>query len=398
MEEKHIRFIQDEQIQNKTILLRVDFNVSLNPNNLTIADDARIRQSIPTIEFLLKNNNRIIIASHLGRPKENRDPKYSMKIVCNQLHEYLPNNPIRLINDFLTEDKKTFENQKNNEIYVLENTRYYPGEKDNNEDFAKNLASLAEIYVNDAFGVSHRPAASVVGITKYLPSFGGILLKKEIEMITKVLKNAQEPVVSIVGGAKIDSKIHIIDKLIDISDSVIIGGGLANTFLFAQGYNIGESYAQVEKKDIALELITKAKAQNVELILPMDCIIGNPQELEKGGMVYKIKNVPDSGQILDIGPETSARIGTVIAKAKTIIWNGPVGYFENPHYRQGTDFVYYAITNNTEAISVVGGGDTLAAISKKEYLDKITHISTGGGAMLEFIEKGTLPGLEALKK
>ncbi|MBP7967377.1 phosphoglycerate kinase [Candidatus Woesebacteria bacterium] len=398
MEEKHIRFIQDEQIQNKTILLRVDFNVSLNPNNLTIADDARIRQSIPTIEFLLKNNNRIIIASHLGRPKENRDPKYSMKIVCNQLHEYLPNNPIRLINDFLTEDKKTFENQKNNEIYVLENTRYYPGEKDNNEDFAKNLASLAEIYVNDAFGVSHRPAASVVGITKYLPSFGGILLKKEIEMITKVLKNAQEPVVSIVGGAKIDSKIHIIDKLIDISDSVIIGGGLANTFLFAQGYNIGESYAQVEKKDIALELITKAKAQNVELILPMDCIIGNPQELEKGGMVYKIKNVPDSGQILDIGPETSARIGTVIAKAKTIIWNGPVGYFENPHYRQGTDFVYYAITNNTEAISVVGGGDTLAAISKKEYLDKITHISTGGGAMLEFIEKGTLPGIEALKK
>lgn len=398
MEEKHIRFIQDEQIQNKTILLRVDFNVSLNPNNLTIADDARIRQSIPTIEFLLKNNNRIIIASHLGRPKENRDPKCSMKIVCNQLHEYLPHNPIHLINDFLTEDKQTFKNQKPNEIYVLENTRYYPGEKNNDENFAKSLASLAEIYVNDAFGVSHRSAASVVGITKYLPSYGGILLKKEIEMITKVLKNAQKPVVSIVGGAKIDSKIHIIDKLIDISDSVIIGGGLANTFLFAQGYNIGESYAQTEKKDVALQLVDKAQSENVELILPMDCIIGNPQELEKGGMVYKIKNVPTSGQILDIGPESSARIGTIIAKAKTIIWNGPVGYFENPHYRQGTDFVYYAITNNTEAISVVGGGDTLAAISKKEYLDKITHISTGGGAMLEFIEKGTLPGIEALKK
>lgn len=398
MEDKPIRFIQNESIKNKTVLLRVDFNVSLNPNNLTIADDARIRQSIPTIKYLLQNNNKLIIVSHLGRPKEPRDPKYSMKIVCNQLHEYLPEYPIRLINDFLTEDVNTFNNQQLNEIYVLENTRYYSGEKENDEEFAKKLASLAEVYVNDAFGVSHRSAASVVGITKFLPSYGGLLLNKEIDMISKVMTNAKHPVISIIGGAKIDSKIHIIEKLIEISDTIIIGGGLANTFLAAQEFDVGNSFVQIEKKDTALQLIDKAKKNGVELVLPADCIVGNPQELEKGGKVYKTKEIPSEEQILDIGPETLARIGSVIAKAKTIIWNGPVGYFENPHYRHGTDFVYYAITNNTEATSVVGGGDTLAAISKKEYLDKITHISTGGGAMLEFIEKGTLPGIEALKQ
>ena len=398
MEEKHIHYIDAEQIENKTILLRVDFNVSLNPNNLTIADDARIRQGIPSIKYLIERGNKLIIVSHLGRPKEPHDPKFSMRIVCNQLQEYLPELKIHLINDFLTEDLQIFKNQQKDEIIVLENTRYYPGEKANDEEFSKKLASLAEIYVNDAFGVSHRAAASVVGVTKYLPSYGGLLLKKEIEMISKVMQNAQHPVVSIIGGAKIETKINIIDRLIEISDFVIIGGGLANTFLYAQGYDIGNSYAEKEQKDKALQLIEKAKTKNIELVLPVDCVVGNTQELEKGGLVYKVKEIPADEQILDLGPETLARIGTVIAKAKTVIWNGPVGYFENPHYRQGTDFVYYAITNNPEAVSVVGGGDTLAAISKKEYLNKITHISTGGGAMLEYIEKGTLPGIEALKR
>ncbi len=398
MEQTHIHYIDDEQPDNKTILLRVDFNVSLNPNNLTIADDARIKQGIPTIKYLLEHGNKLIIASHLGRPKEPRDPKYSMKIVCNQLREYLPDVSIRLIDDFLTEDPQTFKNQKQNELYILENTRYYPGEKANDGEFAKKMASLADIYVNDAFGVSHRPAASVVGVTKFLPSFGGLLLRKEIEMISKVMKDAQKPVVSIIGGAKIETKINIIDKLIDISDVVIIGGGLANTFLYAQGVDVGNSFVEKNEKEKALQLIEKAKNKGIELILPVDCVVGTTQELEKGGMIYKVKDIPEQVEILDIGPESEARIGTIITKARTIIWNGPVGYFENPHYRHGTDFVYYAITNNTEATSVVGGGDTLAAISKKEYLEKITHISTGGGAMLEFIEKGTLPGIDALKR
>ena len=395
---QQIHFIDEVDLQNKTILLRVDFNVSLNPNNLTIADDARIRQGLPTIQYLIQKGNKLIIASHLGRPKETRDPKFSMQIVCNQLKEYLPEYSIRLIDDFLTENEETFKNQQANEIFILENTRYYPGEKANDPDFAKKMASFAEVFVNDAFGVAHRSDASVVGVTNYLPSYGGLLLKKEITMISKVMNSHEKPFVSIIGGAKIDSKIHIIDKLIDISDSIIIGGGLANTFLFAQGINIGTSYAQKDKKDIALALIKKAQDTKTDFILPSDCVVGDQNQLEKGGLVYKINNVPSDMQILDIGPETKARIGTCIARAKTIVWNGPVGYFENPHFRQGTDFVYYAITNNTEATSIVGGGDTLAAISKKEYLDKISHISTGGGAMLEYIEKGTLPGIEALKK
>lgn len=393
-----IPFITEGYPQNKHVLLRVDFNVSLNPNSLTIADDARIRQAIPTIKLLLKNKNKIIIASHLGRPKGKPDPKFSMKIVCNQLKEYLPDNPITLIKDFLTDTSNVFAKQTSTEILVLENTRIYEGEKANDPVFAEKMAKLADIYVNDAFGVSHRSDASVVGVTEFLPSYGGLLLKKEIEMILKVIEKPAKPVVGIIGGAKISTKINVIGKLMEITDQLIIGGALANTFLFAKGVNIGASLAEKDEKKTALDILKKAEKQHCSIILPLDCIVGNPKELEYGGRVCKLSDIPATGQILDIGPETQAKIGAIIAKAKTIIWNGPIGYFENPHYRQGTDFLYYAITENSEALSVIGGGDTLAAISKKEYLDKITHISTGGGAMLEFIENGTLPGIEALIK
>lgn len=391
-----VPFIDEHHPKGKRVLLRVDFNVSLNPNSLTIADDARIRQAIPTIKLLLKNKNKIIIASHLGRPKGKPDPKFSLKIVCNQLKEYLPDTPITLIADFLTDTSNTIQKQSSKEIIVLENTRFYEGEKANDPVFAEKMAKLADVYVNDAFGVSHRADASVVGVTRLLPSYGGLLLQKEIEMILKVINKPQKPVVGIIGGSKISTKIKVIDELMQITDHLIVGGALANTFLYAKGINIGESLAEKDQKDIALSILKKAEKQHCSLILPLDCIVGDAQELEKGGSVYKLTNIPAKGQILDIGPETQAKIGTVIAKAKTVIWNGPVGYFENPHYRQGTDFIYYVITENTDATSVIGGGDTLAAISKKEYLDKITHISTGGGAMLEFIENGTLPGIDAL--
>ncbi len=393
-----IHYIDEADITDKRVLLRVDFNVSLNPNSMTIADDARIRQALPTIKYLLEQKNKLILASHLGRPKETRDPKYTMRIVCDQLKTYLPHLNIRLIDDFLTEDPATFANQKSDDLFVLENTRYYPGEKKNDPEFGRRMAALADVYVNDAFGVAHRSDASVVGVTAYLPSYGGLLLKKEIETIAKVMNHPDRPVMSIIGGAKIETKINVIDRLIDLSDSIVIGGGLANTFLYAKGYDIGMSFAEKEEKEKALMLIKKAETKGCSIILPSDCITGDPKELEKGGIVHRVNEVPSDTQILDIGPESKARIGAMIAKSKTIIWNGPVGYFENPHYRQGTDFIYYAITNNEEAVSLVGGGDTLAAISKKEYLDKITHISTGGGAMLEYIEKGTLPGIEALKK
>ena len=393
-----IKFIDDVEIEGKTILLRADFNVSMNPNYLTIADDARIRQVIPTINYLLKRNNKLILASHLGRPKGERVPKFSLQIVCNQLKEYLPEYNIILIDDFLTEPESTFKNQKPDDIFVYENTRFYPGEKKNDPKFAKKMAVHADIFVNDAFGVSHRADASVVGVAHILPSYGGLLLKKETEMLSMVLKKPEKPFVAIIGGAKIETKIKVLDRMMELADSLIIGGALANTFLYAQGIDVGASLFEKDKTDLAQKLLFKAAQNNTTVILPSDCVVGNAQELEHGGMVCKVSEVPKDKQILDIGPETTARIGSIIAKAKTIVWNGPVGYFENIHYRQGTDFMYYAITNNDDAVSIVGGGDTLAAISKKEYLDKLTHISTGGGAMLEYIEKGTLPGIEALKK
>ena len=390
-----IKYIDDVELSDKTILARFDFNVSLNPNTFTIADDARIRQSLPTIEYLLKRNNKLIIMSHLGRPKGQRDPKYSLRIICEQLKKYLPDYTPTLIEDFTT-STPTF--TKENEILVLENTRFYPGEKTNVKQFAKSMANLADVFVNDAFGVCHREDASVVGVTEFLPSYGGLLLKKEIQMLSMVLGKPKKPFVAAIGGSKIETKIKVLDRMMELADYLIIGGALANTFLYAQGIEVGMSLVEKDKAELAQKLLFKAAQHDTSVILPSDCIVGDSKELERGGEVVKNTQVPKDKQILDIGPETKARIGSIIAKANTIVWNGPVGYFENPHYRQGTDFMYYAITNNEDAVSIVGGGDTLAAISKKEYLEKLTHISTGGGAMLEFIEKGSLPGIDALKK
>jgi phosphoglycerate kinase len=391
-----ITYIDEVNLTNKRILLRVDYNVSMSDDHLSISDDARITQSLPTIKQLLPNN-KLIIVSHLDRPK-GRDPKLSLKIVVDRIKEYLPDTKITLIDDFLTTDKAVFTAQQNGEILVLENIRYYPEESKDDPKFSKALADLGDVYVNDAFAVSHRAAASVVGVPALLPAYGGLLLKKEVETIGKAIKNPKKPLVTIIGGAKISTKITLIGKLIEIADYVLLGGGLANAFFKAQGYSIGKSICEYEMVEKARQLLFLAAQKNTAIVLPTDVLVGDPKDKEKGGQVQKLDGIPEDMSILDIGPETKAKFGTIIAKAKTIIWNGPVGLFENPHYRQGTDFIYYAITENPDAVSIVGGGDTLAAISKKEYLDKITHISTGGGAMLEFIELGTLPGIEALKK
>lgn len=389
-----ITYIDEVSIKNKRILLRADFDVSLNPNH-TIANDARIRSNIPTITYLLKQNNRLICIAKLGRP-QGRDKNFSLKIVVHRLQQYLPHNTITLVDDF-RKNPEVFLKQKNNQILVLENIRFYPEEKTNDPQFAKQLASLGDIYVNDAFAMSHRSEASVVGVPDYIPSYGGLLLKKEVETIGKAIKNPKKPFVAIMGGAKISSKIPLIGKLTEIADHVLIGGGLANTFLCAEGYQIGKSFCEYEKVSKAKQLMEHAKKHNTAIILPVDVVTGKSTDTMSKGIVRKVNEIPKGAEILDIGPETQAKFGALISRAKTIIWNGPVGYFENPVYRQGTDFVYYAITENHEATSIAGGGDTLSAISKEEYLDKVTHISTGGGAMLEYIEKGTLPGLEALK-
>lgn len=405
-----LQYIDECEIKNKKVLLRVDFNVSLDASS-EIADETRMQQSLPTIKHLLNNNNRLIIVSHLGRPK-GRDKKYSLSVVAEKLQQYLPSYTITLVPDFLNElvveqsgeskRKKPIysypKDQAHNQILLLENIRYYNEEKQNDPEFARKLSSLAHVYVNDAFGVSHRTDASVVGVPLHIPSYGGLLLKKEVHMIGTLLENPKKPFVAIIGGAKIATKIALIGKLLELADYLLIGGGLANTFLAAQGYEVGKSFCEYERIQHARRLLFVAAQKNTAVILPSDVAVGNPQDTENGSKIKKITDLAKEDQILDIGPESQAKYGSLISKAKTIVWNGPVGYFENPQYRRGTDFIYYAITENSDATTVVGGGDTLAAISKKEYLEKITHVSTGGAAMLEFMEKGTLPGIEALAR
>ncbi len=391
----NIRYIDEVTIKNQAVLVRVDFDVSLNPD-YSIADDFRIRQNLPTLKYLLKNNNRLICVAKLNRPKV-RDPQHSLKPVVKRLQEYLPDRKITLVDDFMTCSPEIFKNQKPEEILVLENIRFYPQEKDYSTMFAKKLAGLAEVFVNDGFAVCHRTDTSVIGPPKFIPGYGGLLLKDEIKAISQAIDSPKKPVVAIIGGAKVSTKIGLVNKLMKIADYLIIGGGLANTFVCAQGLNIGASFCEYESVQIARKLLAQAKGSRAFIVLPVDAVIASKKD-DKETQVVKIKDIPKERSIFDIGPETMAEIGGIIAKAKTIIWNGPVGYFENPVFRQGTDFIYYSITQNRQATSLVGGGDTLSAISKKEYLDKITHISTGGGAMLEYIEKGTLPGIEALKQ
>lgn len=386
---KEVKFIDDRDINHKRVLLRADFDVSLN-DNYTIADDIRIQKNLPTINYLLEKHNKIICVAKLDRP-QGREEKLSLAVVVKRLQEYLKGKAtVKLIDDFLTEKKETFENQTKNEILVLENIRFYPEEQKENLEFAKKLASLADVYVNDGFAVNHRKEASITGVPKFLPSYGGFLLKEEIEMISKVIKNPKKPLVAIIGGAKIADKINFISKLIEIADYVLIGGGLGNTFLASLGYNMQKSLYEKDNIPKAKKLLKLAEKKKTQILLPSDGIVGM--------QVFSVKNLPNGSRMLDIGPQTKAHFGAIIAKAATIIWNGPMGYFENPSYKQGTDFIYYSLAHNPGVVSIVGGGDTLAAISKKEYLENITHISTGGGAMLEFIENGTLPGIEALKK
>jgi phosphoglycerate kinase len=391
-----IKTILDVPISGKKILLRVDFNVSRN-EDLTISDDARIVHSLPTINLLLSNNNKLILVSHLGQPKV-RDYRFSLKNVGARLEHYLPDYKIVLISDFLSsEGKSRIQNQQPHEIILLENIRFYPEEKHNDIGFAQKLASLADIYVNDAFGSCHRPDCSIVEIPKLLPSYAGILLKKEIESMSKIIHNPAKPLVAIIGGAKIKTKIHLLEKLMDLSDHILVGGALANNFLKALGYETGKSLIEKDEIKTAERLLFLSREKNVSFCIPKDVFITNLDDPSLKTEIVKVDQVKNPYSIVDIGPETEAEFGAHIANAHTIIWNGPVGFSEHKEFRHGTDFLYYSITENTHAFSVVGGGDTLAAISKEEYLEKISHLSTGGGAMLEYIEKGTLPGIDALK-
>lgn len=387
-----IKYIDEVNITGKTVLLRADFDVSLHPD-FSIANDLRIKQNLPTIKYLLKNNNKLICIAKLGRPKT-RDKEHSLKVVVNRLQEYLPDYKVKLVADFLKDDSM-IKHQQEKEVLVLENIRFYPEEKENKKSFAHKLASLADIYVNDAFSMCHRKEASVVTVPTFLPAYGGLLLKREITMIGKAIDHPKKPVVSLIGGVKISTKIPVLKRLVDISDYVLVGGALANIFLIAEGHKVGKSFTENGQVDTVKRLISYAKKMGTKIMIPTDVVckqLRGKRYLEKS-----VNDINSDCYIVDIGPETRTAYGWVIDKAKTIIWNGPMGYIESSKGREGTDFIYYTIASNNHATSIVGGGDTVAAISKKEYIDKITWVSTGGGAMVEYIEKGNLPGIDALR-
>jgi len=387
-----MRYIDDREIKNKRVLLRVDYNVSLDQRH-RIGNDERIRQSLPSIRLLIKNHNSLILLSHLGRP-HGKDKNLSLEPVAKRLQELLPEIQVIFVPDLESLPRENMRNSLLNQLFLLENVRFFPGEDLSSAEFSKQLASYGDVYVNDAFSVSHRTCASITEMPKLLPSYGGLLMKKEIENLEPLLKNPKHPFVAILGGAKISTKIKLLYKLIDTADFLLLGGGMANTFLLALGDELGRSLVEKDEVSEARKLLGFAASKKTKLLLPTDVILGDKNG--KNAKLALIQDVSKHDIVLDIGPQTQAVFAQAILQAKTIIWNGPMGYFENEAYRRGTDFIFYAICANNSAISIVGGGETISAISNKEHLEKITHISTGGGAMLEFIENGTLPGILAL--
>ena len=388
-----IKYIDENKIINKRVLLRVDFNVSLNPDG-SIRNDERIRRALPSIQMLLANGNKLILVTHLGQPKE-IDPAFTTERIALRLQELI-GQPVLFVPHEKSFDVVYLKSTDHN-VFLLDNIRFHPGEKKNDPEFANKLASLAEVYVNDAFGVCHRPDASVVGVASLLPHYGGLLVKEEVEMIRKVVNSPTHPVTVIIAGAKISTKIGLIEKFMQFADTVLIGGAIAHNFLKLKGFEIGKSSYEeghLEEAKILLGLDTTHK----ELVLPVDFRIGSMEDETSEPVVKKVGELLPEDIILDIGPETEDLFSHSINEAKTIIWNGPLGYFENPKFAQGSVAIFNAITSHPDAISIVGGGDTLSVIKKLPNQEKITHISTGGGAMLELIEKGTLPGIEALEK
>lgn len=391
--------IKDIDVKGKKVLVRVDFNVPLSKENKEeIADDARIRAAIPTIDYLLENGACVILMSHLGRPKGENNADFSLKPVANWLENHYGEKFHFLASDVVVDDKVKDEVKSLNsgELALLENTRFVKGETKNDESFAKELASLADIYVNDAFGTSHRAHSSNVGVASLLPSAVGLLIEKEIDIMGKALEDPEHPFVAILGGAKVSDKIGVIDNLINKVDTILIGGGMAYTFLKAQGKEIGKSLLEEDKMDLSLDLIKKAKANNVEILLPIDTVIADEIKAGAETQIVDIDNIPVDKEALDIGPKTAEMFAEKIKNAKTVVWNGPMGVFEIKEFSNGTNEVAKALADSS-AITIVGGGDSALAIEMAGLKDKITHVSTGGGASLEFLEGKTLPGIAAIE-
>ncbi|MDZ4159673.1 MAG: phosphoglycerate kinase [Anaerolineaceae bacterium] len=378
-------------VNGKKVLVRVDFNVPLKEG--AVGDDTRIRAALPTIEYLLQHNAAVILCSHLGRPKETADPKYSLRPVAAHLSRLL-HKPVTFAEDCIGPiAEKAAAQLKPGRVLVLENTRYHAAEEKNDPGMSQQLAALAEIYVNDAFGSAHRAHASTEGVAHFLPAVAGFLLEKEIRYLGKTIENPAHPFVAILGGAKISDKIGVIRNLLLKADQILIGGGMANTFFKAQGYPVGDSLVQDEALETARELL---KDGGAKLRLPVDVVIADQFAEHAHKKVMPVGSVPEGWRILDIGPETIAIYRKLIASAKTIVWNGPMGVFEFPSFAVGT-FEVAKATAESGAISVIGGGESVAAIQQSGLAQRITHISTGGGASLEMLEGLPLPGLAALQ-
>ena len=392
------KVITDLEVRSKRVIVRVDFNVPMSKTEEgKITDNARIVAALPTIKYLIENNARIILLSHLGRPKGEAKKEFSLAPVAKELSKLL-NKDVKFLQSNLVVDdnvKDEVLKLKDGEVALLENTRFRNEETKNIDDFSKELAELGELYINDAFGTSHRAHCSNVGLCKFLPSAVGFLVEKEISIMGKALSNPERPFVAILGGAKVSDKITVIENLIEKVDSIIIGGGMAFTFLKSLGYSVGKSLLEEDKIDFAKELIEKAKSKNVKILLPIDVVVSKEFSNDSEFKIVNIDSIGDDYMGLDIGEKTVKLFSDEISNAKTVVWNGPMGVFEMSNFAKGTFEIAKAIAES-EAISIIGGGDSASAAEKSGYKDKITHISTGGGASLEFLEGKILPGINSI--
>ncbi|MBE6755560.1 MAG: phosphoglycerate kinase [Clostridia bacterium] len=387
--------VEDIDVKGKKVLVRCDFNVKME--NGVITSDKRIVASLPTIKYLLDNGAKLILCSHLGRPKGEFKPEFSLAPVAARLGELL-GLEVKMAKDVIGESAQSLAaDLKEGEVLLLENVRFHAEETKNDPEFSKALASLAEIYVNDAFGSAHRAHSSTTGVADYLPAVGGYLIRKELEYIGGALENPQRPLVAILGGAKVSDKIGVITNLMEKVDTLIVGGGMAYTFFAAKGYSVGTSICEEDKIDLAKEMMAKAEEKGVKFLIPVDNRLGKEYKEDTETMLVDSDNIPDGWMGLDIGPKTEALFADAIKGAGTVIWNGPMGVSEWKNFASGTIAVATAIAESG-SISIVGGGDSAAAVQKLGFADKMSHISTGGGASLEYLEGKELPGIVALNE
>ena len=388
--------IEDIDVSGKKVLVRVDFNVPLDENG-RITDETRIKAALPTIKYLLEHNAAVILCSHLGRPKGEFNMKYSLAPVASRLKEIFGENRVTFASDIIGESaKQAVASLKPGNIVLLENLRFHKEEEKNDPAFAKALAAYADIYVNDAFGTAHRAHASTAGVADYLPAVAGELIGKELSVMGKALDNPERPFVAILGGRKVSDKIGVINNLLEKVDTLIIGGAMSYTFFKAMGLNIGNSLVEEDKLSLAKQLLAKAEAKGIKMLLPVDCVLANDFNAQAEMLTVDYDKIPDGWEGMDIGPKTRELYAQAIKPAKTVIWNGPMGVFEFPRFAEGTKAVAKAMSE-CSGTTIIGGGDSAAAVEQLGFASKITHISTGGGASLEFLEGKKLPGIEALQ-